>query len=199
MHPQAQARRLARLHAAIAAPSTSGGAAATVTVVVLGGPQTGGDLRKVIAPAASVELVDARSLFQGEYAETWPAEVIAKFLDSGGAAEVAAARTLSTQAERDALLARVRAPLSLSYTTSTCRLPHIMMWVPPGRGHRHLLALPTRPGRQMPEAALGTLCKRGGVQHPEALRRAGRRLLGQPNRHADDCPRQERRIADRGV
>jgi hypothetical protein len=70
--------------------SALGAAGQKTRVVLLGGPQTGGTAAEIAARlnpgGLDIELVDARALFQGEYADSWPDEVIAKFLDSDGGA-----------------------------------------------------------------------------------------------------------------
>ena len=81
-----------------------------VKVVLLGGPQTGGTLQEVTAlinPSAhaGVELIDARELFQCEYADRWDVAKVKTFLESGGAEQVARSRQLATQSERDTILA----------------------------------------------------------------------------------------------
>ena len=68
--------------------SSSSATGQKTRVVLLGGPQTGGTGAEIAARlnpgGLDSELVDARALFQGEYADSWPDEVIAKFLDSDG-------------------------------------------------------------------------------------------------------------------
>ena len=110
-------RRLRAVQVALVPTPIATGTAATpdtpVKVVLLGGPQTGGtteEVSKLINPRshAGVELVDARELFQCEYAEVrdnWDAAKVETFLKSGGAKQVARSRQLATQSERDAILA----------------------------------------------------------------------------------------------
>lgn len=58
-------------------------------------PLSAQDAAAVRCVDPSVELVEAGSMFQGEYAQTWPVATIARYVSGSGQ---------GTRAERDALL-----------------------------------------------------------------------------------------------
>ena len=79
-------------------------------------------IEKIAAVDARIRVVDARGKFEVEYAETWPAESVRRYVPQS----LVAANT-STRAERDALLAEaevicIRFPFPLDLRARTPRI-----------------------------------------------------------------------------
>src|SRR2546428_9381292 len=93
----------------------------TVTVLLLGAV---GDhaVEQIAAVDAAVQVIDARGQFEVEYAQTWPAETVRRYVP-----QAVIAQSTMSRAERDALLAQaevicIRFPFPLALLARAYRL-----------------------------------------------------------------------------
>lgn len=97
------------------------GALKTVNVLLIGAVGENA-VEQIAAVDPAIRVLDARGQFEVEYAETWPAETVRRYVP-----QAAIARSTMTRAERDALLAQaevicIRFPFPLDLRARTPRL-----------------------------------------------------------------------------
>src|SRR6266540_2561597 len=93
----------------------------TVNVLVLGAVGENA-VEQIAAVDAAVHVIDARGQFEVEYAQTWPAETVRRYVP-----QAVIAQSTMSRAERDALLAQaevicIRFPFPLDLRARTPRL-----------------------------------------------------------------------------